>query len=954
MGHRSLSSRPDLAVTRETVMLERQLKRWIRRGRILTAPAQLAGYDADGLGYKTFRPDAVVIPADREEMIELFRHATELDVPITVRGAGTSLSGGPVAAQGGVVVHTSALRKIREIHRDGFWCEVESSVVLNQLDAALQPFGMFYPPDPSSGPVCTLGGNVAMNAGGAHCFRYGVTSNYVLGVEAVLLDGSVHRFGGPAGGRGPWLEDWKRLMVGSEGTLGAFTRFWLRLLPRPEKAWTFRATYGDLRSAERAIHQLVVDSSFPVAIELMDPRCVAMVEHSPMAVGLPKDAFLIVTEIEGPAALVDTRVTAVRQLLDDAGAIAVESSDDPLQRQKLWKARKVAGGLMGQISTDFLVQDAVIPKRALADILQLVYDEADAAGLPSVNVFHAGDGNLHPNFLFDSRKPGELEKVEAISKRLMQRVVEVGGTLSGEHGIGNDKTAYMPMIFSDETLRLQLAVPAAFNPQHQLNPLKVFAHRSFVPHADPNTQISPQANAHQQERQRRESNSQSLTHDPERIQQAGRANEGPAQTTGHLQRPLAASVESPSTQQAELPPTHPDVRQNHPSEVINATDASSRSESHAQPKQPSLSVFQAKNGSRVGPCFEPFLDTLDGVICLSAAATGAEIEAQVCEHRLRFPLLISPHATLPEQWSATEYAPASSRFGPLCDNILGMNWRLPSGRVVRVGERVVKSTTGYDLLRFLLHAADDGQHVWGEPVDLVLRLRPDCGRHGTFWLTGSYESTARAARELLPTSWMNWFDAIDLLVVGGTTSARLRIQLNAPSAEWSRYETMLQSFAQSQQLDWHTEQEESPYLDALPDVMLKTTPDRAPALAAELAERHGLACRVLCYNGVILGSFVHQVRHNAASLPTVDRMLERTSERDSPMGESRVGSTPVPDLASGKPVDLQVELQQIIRAVQPELDAVGGDWRSRHLPRQVVNQVESAWRERLLQEFRAL
>ena len=464
----------------DSAELDGLLKKCVIRGRVMTAPAQLAGYDADGLGYKTFRPDAVVIPADVEEMAGLLRSARQLGVPLCLRGAGTSLSGGPVAAQGGVIVHTSALRAIRNICREGLWCEVECGVTLNQLDEALKSQGVFYPPDPSSGPVCTLGGNVATNAGGAHCFRYGVTSNYVLGVEVILLDGSLHQFGGPAGGRGPWREDWKRFMIGSEGTLGAFTRFWLRVLPRPEKIWTFRATFPDLITSEKAIHDLVGHSSFPVAIELMDPRCVAMVENSPMAVGLPKESFMLLTEIEGPAALVDARVETVAQILRRAGSEDVVYSDQEEQRKKLWKARKAAGGLMGQLSADFVVQDAVIPKRALAEILQLVYDEVDAAGLRVVNVFHAGDGNLHPNFLFDSRIPGELEKIEHIGKRLMQRVVDVGGTLSGEHGIGNDKAAYMPMVFDPEMIRMQLAIPAVFNPQHQLNPLKVFSERRFT------------------------------------------------------------------------------------------------------------------------------------------------------------------------------------------------------------------------------------------------------------------------------------------------------------------------------------------------------------------------------------------------------------------------------------------------------------------------------------------
>jgi glycolate oxidase len=461
-------------------VLSSKLRQLLPRGRVLDSPAQLAGYAADALGYKSYRPDAVVIPSDADELVEFMKGATQLGVPVILRGAGTSLSGGPVAAQGGVIVHTSALTRIREIHVDGFWCEVECGVALNELDAALKPHGVFYPPDPSSGPVCTLGGNVASNAGGAHCFRYGVTSNYVLGVEVVLLDGSVHRFGGPAGGRGPWREDWKRFMIGSEGTLGAFTRFWLRLLPLPEKVWTLRATYADLRSIESAIHSLVEHSSYPAAIEMLDPRAVGMVESSQMAVGLPKGSFMLLMEIDGPAALVDARVESVAEILRRAGSNDVVFSDDHLMRQKLWKARKAAGGLLGQLSPDYVVQDAVIPKSALADVLQLVYDEADAAGIRAVNVFHAGDGNLHPNFLFDSRVPGELEKVELISARLMRRVIEVGGTLSGEHGIGNDKAGYMPLVFGPESMRLQWAVPAAFNPTHQLNPLKVFENRRFI------------------------------------------------------------------------------------------------------------------------------------------------------------------------------------------------------------------------------------------------------------------------------------------------------------------------------------------------------------------------------------------------------------------------------------------------------------------------------------------
>ncbi len=841
-----------------------RLKQSIRRGRVLTAPAQLAGYDADGLGYKTFRPDAVVIPADADELVALLRDSRSINVPVTIRGAGTSLSGGPVAAQGGVVVHTSSLRNVREICAEGYWCEVECSVTLNQLDTALLPYGLFYPPDPSSGPVCTLGGNVAMNAGGAHCFRYGVTSNYVLGMEVVLLDGSVHRFGGPAGGRGAWREDWKRLMVGSEGTLGAFTRFWLRLLPRPEKVWTYRATFADLQSAERAIHALAAHASFPVAIELMDPRCVDMVENSPMAVGLPKDTFLLVTEIDGPSVLLDARVKAVAELLNDAGASGVEYSADETQRNRLWKARKVAGGLMGQLSPDFLVQDAVIPKRALAEVLQLVYDEADAAGLRAVNVFHAGDGNLHPNFLFDSRKPGELKKVEAISKRLMQRVIAVGGTLSGEHGIGNDKTAYMPLFFGEDTLRLQLAVPAVFNPQHQLNPLKVFASRRFGP--------APS------------------------VKPANGSGDGDAVLSG--ERMAVEKVE---------------VSESRVGDTGNKTS----------------DTTLADDTLRVPRTFEPFIDSIDGVMCCPATMTTGELRAHAAAHGLRFPLILDEHKPLREQVAASGFAPASSRFGPYCDNITGMNWRLPNGRIVRIGERVVKSTTGYDLLRFLLNSSGH----FGEPVDFVVRLRPDCDTTHLFSLTGRCEPVSQAAAAMLATCWLHWFDSIDVVLEGRLESCRLRISLNCPAYESAIYEEHLLSFAAKHELLLHSESMSSVPVDGCPDFVLKTTPNQAIPLARRVAVENDVTCVALCYNGA-----VHGYLKNGPGTSTVGSGTRQSSNRS----------------LTTSATEIQRKITNIIERCSKEIHADGGNWQSRHIPFTAPSGVEVQWLQQLEQEFATL
>lgn len=803
------SSGATAADVRATRRLEQWLRRAAPRGRVLTAEAQLSGYSADGIGFKTYRPDAVVIPADAGEMIEIFRQARHWEVPVCVRGAGTSLAGGPVAAQGGVVVHTSALRGIREVDVAAGWCEVECSVTLRQIEQAVEPLGLFYPPDPSSGTVSTIGGNAAMNAGGAHCFRYGVTSNYVLGVEALLMDGSVHRFGGPAGGRGPWREDWKRLMVGSEGTLAAFTRFWLRLVPRPEKAWTFRATFPDLHAAERAIHALVADPAAPVAIELMDPRCVALVENSPMAVGLPQDCFMLVVEIDGPAALVDGRMAGVTDLLRRAGARDVAASDEDGERHRLWKARKVAGGLFGQVSPDFVVQDAVIPKRALADVLQHVYDESDAVGIAVVNVFHAGDGNLHPNFLFDARKPGDLEKVEALGRQFMHRVVEVGGTLSGEHGIGNDKAAYMPLVLSPENLRMQRAVPAAFNPRHQLNPLKVLAGRRFEPSA------------------------------AVRCLDDGDAPEGKV-------GPAAA------------PP---------------------------------------------GPPFAPFLDPVDGVVCVPAAANSFDVDVLAAPHRLRFPLVLDPARTLREQIAASSHAPASSRFGPYCDAVLGVNWRLPDGRVVRIGERVVKTTTGYDLLRFLL--ATDGRY--GEPVDVVLRLRPACDLAAVCRLDGAADAVAAAAAGLVRTCWVHWCDAIDLVVDGGRATARIGIQCR--SDEWPVHESFLREWADREGVSLDVERGAAAPHDGLPDAVLKTTPERAAALAAAVGGHAGIKAVAILARGVV---HVHVVAGDAAATAAA-----------------------------------------IVARHAPALEAIGGDARSRHLPPRPAAAAEAAWLDRLGREWGA-
>jgi glycolate oxidase subunit GlcD len=387
-----------------------------------------------------------------------------------------------VAAQGGVMLHLSRLKRILNVDTLNMVAEVEPGVVLNALNKHLEPLGLFFPPDPSSGFACTLGGNVAENAGGIRCFKYGVVANYVLGLEVLTPDGTLVTLGGPAGGKGGALgQDWKALFVGSEGLLGVILRIWIRLRPIPEATRTYLATYPDLERASAAIVRLVQHPLIPVAAELMDPNCVRLVEASPFKAGLDPDSWALLAEINGPQALVDAYGPDIEALLQGAGASTLKSTAETAERLKLWKARKVGGGLTGQVSPDVMIQDAVIPRSRLAEVLAYVYAEADAAGLPVINLFHAGDGNLHPNFMYDGRVPEQVEAVHRVGRRLMEKVISVGGTLSGEHGIGNDKSDYLPLLFSPQAMAVQQAVAQVFNPEHQLNPGKVLPQRRFKP-----------------------------------------------------------------------------------------------------------------------------------------------------------------------------------------------------------------------------------------------------------------------------------------------------------------------------------------------------------------------------------------------------------------------------------------------------------------------------------------
>lgn len=448
---------------------------------VLKEKSALIAYDSDALGFHHYPCDGVLLPRNRDEVVKSVNLCLEYQLPFVVRGAGTSLSGGPVAAEGGIIIHVSRLNKILNIDLENMVCEVEPGVILNNLNKELSNHSLFYPPDPSSGSVCTIGGNVAENAGGLRCFKYGMTTNYVLGAEILLLDGRVITLGGPAGETNLGDNcDWKSLFVGSEGMLGIFLKIWLRVKPVPEKYWTFLVTFKELQDAADAIVDLVRNPITPLAIELIDRNVIKLIEASPVAAGFDKDCWALITEIDGPAALVDCQAPQIKYILKSHNPKDIVVTSVPEERAKLWLARKSAAGLMGQISPDIMTQDAVIPRSKIGEVLALLYAESEKAQIHCLNVFHAGDGNLHPNFLFDSRIPDEEKKVKELGKILMDKAIECGGALSGEHGIGNDKMAYIPSYFGPNEIKLQENLIKCFNPLNQLNPGKVFPQRSFV------------------------------------------------------------------------------------------------------------------------------------------------------------------------------------------------------------------------------------------------------------------------------------------------------------------------------------------------------------------------------------------------------------------------------------------------------------------------------------------
>lgn len=434
--------------------------------RVLRQPSQLAPYASDALTAFRSEPAAVVLAESQAEVIETVRLCYQSGIPFVARGSGTSLSGGSLPIQDGIVIALNRLNRILRLDPVARIAVVEPGVVNLDVSKAAAPHGLYYAPDPSSQLICTIGGNVAFNSGGAHCLKYGMTANHVLGIKAVLPDGEVVQLGSESlEGIGP---DLAGFFVGSEGLFGVALEITLRLLPKPETYRTVLASYSSLQQAGDAVALVVESGLLPGAMEIMDNLAIQAAEAAVNA-GYPNAAALLIVELEGEAVQVEAEFAQLLQVIESSNADEVRVAQDEADRLRIWKGRKSAFSAVGRLSPDYIVQDGVVPRSHLGHALARIEALSRQYELRVANVFHAGDGNLHPLILYNGREAGALERAEELAGEILHMCIALGGSITGEHGIGVEKRQYMGDMFNATDLAVMHEIRRAIDPLELAN-----------------------------------------------------------------------------------------------------------------------------------------------------------------------------------------------------------------------------------------------------------------------------------------------------------------------------------------------------------------------------------------------------------------------------------------------------------------------------------------------------
>ncbi len=455
-----------------TDRLAERLRSQFDPGRVITDATRLRTYECDGItGYRVV-PAIVVLPESTDEVAQIVAACAGAGVPFVARGAGTGLSGGALPVADGVVISLARMRRVLDIDLDNQRMTVEPGVTNADISRAVAADHLYFAPDPSSQTVCTIGGNIAENSGGAHCMKYGFTTNHVYAMTLVLPDGSVVTVGG-AGVEsiGP---DLRGAVIGSEGTLAIATSITVRLLRTPEAVRTLVADFATAGAAGEAVSGIIAAGIIPAAVEMLDALAIEACEAAVHAGYSLDTSAALVVELDGPASECSEDFERVKQICTDAGTTHIRIANDPGERALIWKGRKAAFAAMGRISPDYFVQDGVIPRTRLGEVLNKMAEMAAEANLRVANVFHAGDGNLHPLVLYNSAVPGESERGEHLSSAIAELCVEMGGSITGEHGVGTDKACSMPKMFSEDDLAVMMRLRAAFDPAGLANPGKIF------------------------------------------------------------------------------------------------------------------------------------------------------------------------------------------------------------------------------------------------------------------------------------------------------------------------------------------------------------------------------------------------------------------------------------------------------------------------------------------------
>jgi glycolate oxidase len=460
-------ARPDAAVA-----LAPRMREIAGADNVLSDPRQLRTYECDGLTSHRSVPALVVLPETAEEVAAIIRACADAGVPYVARGSGTGLSGGALPRADGVLVVTSKMRRIIDIDIDNRRAILEPGVTNLSVSKAAAPFGYFYAPDPSSQVICSVGGNVAENSGGAHCLKYGFTVHHVIGLQVATPAGELHWIGD--GTAAPPGYDLLGAFIGSEGTLGIVTKIVVRLTRVPQLVRTMLAAYGSMDAGGAAVSAIIGAGIVPAAIEMMDALSIQAAEKAVACRYPPGAGAVLIVELDGPAADVAYEFGEVRRLCEEAGATEIRVADDPAERAGIWSGRKSAFAAVGRISPAYIVQDGVVPRTALQDVLHAIAEMSEQTGIRVANVFHAGDGNLHPLVLFNDAEDGAEERAEGLSGRILDACLAAGGSITGEHGVGTDKSAYMPKMFRADDLDTMQRLRCAFDPAGLCNPGKVF------------------------------------------------------------------------------------------------------------------------------------------------------------------------------------------------------------------------------------------------------------------------------------------------------------------------------------------------------------------------------------------------------------------------------------------------------------------------------------------------